>query len=337
MRKMPNAEQYSILISMFENMNEGIIVTDSEGNFIFVNNSAERIHNVKKENLLDQNVFQSQLQDSLSSMKNAIEQLKKSPKSTIRWMMMDSANKRFYENTYTSVIHDKNVIGVAVITRDITARKKIDLLKARSAKPQQDIVLDTQLKYKKLLLVSLETLLNQQEAKDNYSQGHSKRVADFALKMFEHKHGVTSEYFDIGTAARLHDIGKISIPNTIMGKPGKLSFEEYETVKQHCEFASDLIRPLDSNGSIASIVRYHHERYDGTGYPEGKKGKDIPLGSRIIAIADSYDAMRSERPFRKALSNEMCRSEIQNNAGKQFDPEWTQVFCDLLGTGTIDY
>lgn len=337
MRKMPNTDQYGILMSMFENMNEGIIVTDTEGNFIFMNNSAERIHNMKKENLLDKNVFQTPLQESISSMKNAIEQLKQSPKSTIRWMMMDSPNKRFYENTYSSVMNDNNVIGTAVITRDITARKRIDLLKARSTKPQQDIMLDTQLKYKKLLMISLETLINEQESKDKYMRGHSKRVAEISQKMFEHKYGIKSEYFDIGTAAKLHDIGKISIPSTIMGKPGKLSFEEYETIKQHSEFASDLIKPLDTTGSITSIVRYHHERYDGTGYPEGKKGENIPLGARIIAIADTYDAMRSERPFRKALAHDTCREEIQKNAGTQFDPEWAEIFGKLLGTGTIDF
>jgi PAS domain S-box-containing protein len=333
--KMPNTE-YSILMSMFEHMNEGIIVTDKDGNFIFMNNSAEKIHDIKKETLLNKNVYTNQFQESLSSIKNAIEQLKQSPRSVLRWMMMDSVNKRFYENTYSAIFDENNnVSGIAVITRDITARKRIDLLKARGAKPQRDIALDTQLKYKKLLLISLESLLNEQEAKDGFMKGHSKRVAEISQKMFEYKFGIKGEYFDIGTAARLHDIGKISIPNAIMDKPGKLSLEEYEAIKQHCEFASDLIKPLDATGTITSIIRYHHERYDGSGYPEGRKGEDIPLGSRIIAIADTYDAMRSDRPFRKALAQEFCTEEIKKNAGTQFDPEWADVFCTLRDKGSI--
>ena len=139
---------------------------------------------------------------------------------------------------------------------------------------------------------------------------------------------------DVQWAAKLHDIGKICIPDQIITKPGKLTIEEYEKVKQHSSIAADILRPLDPGGRIAPIVRYHHERFDGKGYPEGLKGGDIPTGARVIAIADAYDAMRSCRPYREAIPYAECIAEIRRNAGGQFDPDWVEACLELAETGS---
>jgi HD-GYP domain-containing protein (c-di-GMP phosphodiesterase class II) len=137
-------------------------------------------------------------------------------------------------------------------------------------------------------------------------------------------------------ACQLHDIGKVCIPDAIVQKAGKLTREEYEIIKQHSSIAGDIIRPLDPGGHIWPAIRHHHERYDGKGYPDGLSGTDIPDGARLITIADSYNAMRTCRPYRETMSFEQSLEEIRRNTGTQFDPGWVEVFLDLASTGSID-
>jgi HD-GYP domain-containing protein (c-di-GMP phosphodiesterase class II) len=131
-------------------------------------------------------------------------------------------------------------------------------------------------------------------------------------------------------ASKLHDIGKIGVHDYILMKPGKLTNEEWEEIKLHSLKGVKILQPLTFlNGSIDAI-RGHHERYDGKGYPDGKKGKDIPLEARIMTVADSFDAMTTERPYRKALSVEEAREEILRNKGTQFDPDVVDAFISYL-------
>ncbi|MCD6390160.1 MAG: HD domain-containing protein, partial [Desulfobulbaceae bacterium] len=131
----------------------------------------------------------------------------------------------------------------------------------------------------------------------------------------------------------LHDIGKIGIPDKILGKPGRLSAEEYAVIKKHPEQGAKILRPMESDRRIASIskiIKHHHERYDGNGYPDGLKGKEIPYLSRIIAVADSYDAMTSDRPYRKGMDIVTAKEEIRKNSGSQFDPILAEKFIDFI-------
>ena len=190
--------------------------------------------------------------------------------------------------------------------------------------------------YYSLMMTSMEMLSNLLEARDLYTNGHSKRVSAIARKVFEEKFGMNERSLDVQWAAKLHDIGKICIPDAIVQKPDKLTNEEYVTIRQHSALAADIIRPLDPGAKIWPIVRHHHERYDGKGYPDGKMGEDIPDGARVIAIADAYDAMRSCRSYRSAMTFEQATAEIRRNAGTQFDPAWVEVFLDLAHTGSIE-
>lgn len=252
-------------------------------------------------------------------------------------MVTDHANQKVYENTYTGIFNsDKELKGMAIITRDVTSARKEEEIKANSLRAQEIVLESLKVQYYDLLMSSMEMLSNLLEARDEYTNGHSKRVAAIASRLYEHQYGITDVYLDIQWAAKLHDIGKMCIPDRIINKPGKLTKEEFSSIQQHSNIAADIVKTVDPGKRVTPAIHHHHERFDGKGYPDGLAGTAIPLGSRIISIADSYDAMTSSRPYREALTFEESLIEIELNAGKQFDPEWVDVFLNLAVSGSID-
>ncbi len=162
------------------------------------------------------------------------------------------------------------------------------------------------------------------------TMAHSLRVRNLAEILCE-KIGIGSKEKEIiAKAANLHDIGKISIPDIIINKPSKLSEEEFTKIKEHPINGADLVSHLTYFENGEKYIRYHHERWDGRGYPEGLKGKDIPLGARIISIVDSFDAMISNRPYKKAKTIIEALEEIKKEGGRQFDPKIATVFVDMI-------
>jgi putative nucleotidyltransferase with HDIG domain len=180
-------------------------------------------------------------------------------------------------------------------------------------------------------LGALMSLAEALDAKDSYTNGHSKRVTEVAVTLCQEL-GLASEAIDkIRFAGLVHDIGKIGVPEEILLKPGKLTDEEFDRIKEHSAAGEKILKPIIRDQEILAIVRYHHERYSGGGYPDGKMKEDIPLGARIMAVADAYDAMTSSRPYREALSPEKARSQLMANRGSQFDPEIVDVFIKAEG------
>lgn len=158
------------------------------------------------------------------------------------------------------------------------------------------------------------------EARDIYTSHHSSRVAEMTETICEII-GLDEEEKEIyHIAAHLHDIGKIGIRDNVLLKEGKLNDEEWEVMKSHSEQGYNILMNAKAFEGVAEVVRSHHERYDGKGYPDGLKGADIPLGARIIAIADSIDAMISDRPYRKGMDAAVCREQIEKNIGIMYDP-----------------
>jgi HD-GYP domain-containing protein (c-di-GMP phosphodiesterase class II) len=168
------------------------------------------------------------------------------------------------------------------------------------------------------------------EARDPYTVGHSARVTQYAVAIAESMGMSSEEVEEIRLAGLLHDLGKIGVPDSILNKPGRLSDEEYTAIKMHPALSMRIIEPLPHLGNIIPIIYHHHERYDGHGYMDGKAGDKIPIGARIIAVADSYEAMTSDRPYRSALSREEAVAELRMNAGSQFDPDVVRHFLGLL-------
>ncbi len=183
---------------------------------------------------------------------------------------------------------------------------------------------------------SIKTFINFIEAKDPNTKGHSERVATIS-RMVADKMGYSPlECNRIYYIALMHDCGKISVPVTILQKPGKLTDEEYEVIKQHTTYGDKMLRDFSSLEGINLGALYHHERYDGKGYPVGLAGEDIPPIARIIGVADAFDAMNSNRCYRSRLSRETILHELVENAGKQFDPQVVECVLELIEDGKIE-
>ena len=202
-------------------------------------------------------------------------------------------------------------------------------------------------KVRQSFLNSITSLVYALEAKDQYTHGHSQRVTKIAVAIAK-KLNIPKDVIEkIELAGLLHDVGKIGVSETILNKPGKLTSEEFEIVKSHCEIGERILTPIVEDKEILEMVRHHHERYDGTGYPDGLSGRQITQGASImavaevydaiaspgamyLAVADAYDAMTSDRPYRPAMTPEAACAELEKGKGKQFDPVIVDTFLKLL-------
>ncbi len=183
-----------------------------------------------------------------------------------------------------------------------------------------------------LFLSTVKSLASAIDAKDEYTRHHSTRVTDFTLKIAAKMGFSEKELGELELAAVLHDVGKIGVPESILNKPGKLTDQEFKIVMEHPVRGEAILSPVIELKEIGRIVRAHHERYDGRGYPDKLKGREIPLGARIMSIADTYDSITSERPYRKAASHRYAVKEIISCSGTQFDPEVVENFLEIAGT-----
>jgi putative nucleotidyltransferase with HDIG domain len=185
------------------------------------------------------------------------------------------------------------------------------------------------------LFATLNALVRAVEARDEYTKMHSQRVAEVSVMLGEEL-GCSREELDIlNFAGKLHDIGKIGIRDIILLKEGKLTDEEFEIIKTHPEIGAKIVSTLGLWEKETEVIRHHHEKYNGKGYPDGLKGDDIPFLARIMSVADAYDAMASDRAYRKRLDVEKIKSIISNESGEQFDPEVVKAFFIILEKGRI--
>ena len=205
---------------------------------------------------------------------------------------------------------------------------------------QNDLKEEVRKKTKELMITNnrLQSLSDQTifalagaiDAKHSYTNGHSRRVARYAREIARRMGKTQTEQKEIYSVALLHDVGKIAIPDGIIDKPAKLTDEEYEIIKSHTTKGYEILKTISVMPILYYGARWHHERYDGTGYPDGKKGGEIPEIARIICVADCYDAMSSDRSYRKALPQNFVREEIENGLGTQFDPEIGRIMLEMI-------
>ncbi|MDO4515431.1 MAG: response regulator, partial [Lachnospiraceae bacterium] len=223
----------------------------------------------------------------------------------------------------------------------LRVRHTIDLLRLQRdlesevKKKTQEVVLQNE-KMEKISRQIVTALTGAIDAKDTYTNGHSVRVAEYATKIAR-RAGFSSEIQnDIYVMGLLHDVGKIGVPDAIINKPASLTDEEYAQIKNHPVMGARILKNITEFPKLITGARWHHERYDGKGYPDGISGEDIPTEARIIAIADAYDAMSSRRSYRDVLPQEKIRFEIEKGKGTQFDPVFADIMLGMIAEDT-DY
>lgn len=187
----------------------------------------------------------------------------------------------------------------------------------------------------KMVRQTMQLIINMIENKDTSTKGHSIRVAEYSKLMAEQMGMSEDECMDIYYIGLMHDCGKVNIPDSILKNPGKLSNDEYQIMKKHTVYGGDILKDFSSIQDIDIGAKYHHERYDGMGYPVGLQGEEIPMIARIIGVADSFDAMNSERCYRDRLPESVILKELTENKSKQFDPTVVDCLLDLIKQGKI--
>jgi putative two-component system response regulator len=187
---------------------------------------------------------------------------------------------------------------------------------------------------RKVFLGAIEALAFALEAKDQYTAGHSRRVTEIAVAIGREMELSDECVEDLRWGGLLHDVGKITIDQIIQNKPGELTPDEYEHIMTHASVGAGIVKPV-VNDKVVEMIEHHHDRYDGSGMHQVISGKQIPLGARILAVADSFDAMTSDRPYREAMSVNEALEEIKRCTGSQFDPEVAAAFLKIPVTGIV--
>ncbi len=185
-------------------------------------------------------------------------------------------------------------------------------------------------KLERLSIQLVQTLVGTIDAKDKYTNGHSVRVAEYAKEILKRNGGSERDNREIYYMGLLHDIGKIGISDEIINKTGKLTDNEYNEIKRHPSIGYEILKNISEIPEIAVGAKWHHERYDGKGYPDGLRGEEIPNVARIIGVADAYDAMTSNRSYRRALPQEIVKQEFIKGIGTQFDPVYAKIMISIM-------
>jgi putative nucleotidyltransferase with HDIG domain len=216
------------------------------------------------------------------------------------------------------------------LNEEVKRQTKVAVEQSRIATEQSRIATERANQLELISEEMVETLARTIDAKDRYTNGHSFRVAEYAVALARKLGWSEAEIRELEREGLLHDIGKIGVPDAVLNKPGRLTEEEFDVIKSHTTVGKTILEGLDGMKAAAEVAAYHHERYDGKGYPEGLKGKAIPEHARLISIADAYDAMHSDRIYRKALPDDVILEEMKRGSGQQFDPDYLPVFLEML-------
>lgn len=230
------------------------------------------------------------------------------------------------QGAYDYITKPFNLDEVFISVGRALEKRKLELENKDYRHHLEDKVAEQAVRIRASFLSAITALAYALEAKDEYTRGHSQRVADIAVAIAKEMRLPQGIIDKIKLAGLVHDIGKIGVRESILNKPGSLTDGEFQDIQKHPEVGEHILSPLAGNEEILRLVRGHHERYDGSGYPDRLKDYQIPLGARILAISDAYEAMTSERPYRKAMNNEVACAEIERGRGTQFDPEVGNAF-----------
>ncbi len=247
---------------------------------------------------------------------------------------VQTAIKCLRNGAYNYITKPFEVTTLAFSIKEALEKRRLTLENKEYQRNLEGRLLQQTEHLRQIYLDTVKTIANCLEAKDVYTRGHSKRVTDYALQLAKTTSQSPEFMYQIQLSGLLHDIGKIGISEAILNKSGELTQEEYDQIKLHPNISIHILKPIIHDGEIIDNIQYHHERLDGLGYPNGRKGDAIPLGARILSVADAFDAMTSDRAYRKAMSMEKAISELESNAGTQFDADLIPSFIYILNSVT---
>lgn len=306
----------------------GYILFDNKLNYLGCNKTAETIFPEITECYVDLPVT------NIPALEKIIKKISDTDKENIITFKTD--NKHFECHVSRMHHNEKNLGYIIEFVEDTEKWKNIKILSNHNSaleekvKEQTDELRAKEETIEELFIQTVTALSEAVDAKDRYTSGHSKRVAEYSRMIAERMGKTEAEQEEIYRAGLLHDVGKIRIPVDIINKAGKLTDEEYNIIKIHPVTGYHILRGISGSSLIAISAKYHHERYDGKGYPNGLVGENIPEYARILGVADSYDAMTSNRSYRKALPQNIVREEIEKGKGTQFDPVIADIMLEMI-------
>lgn len=328
---IPDLDKFTQQI--MESSDDLITVVDRQGAIIVMNPAVGKLFGINPEEVIGTSLVQTiyggrkfdYQGNYLSPLIETLETGKemKNKETTVKSPLLNSL---CFCKTTTGVLRDQSgrLAGAYSYTKDLTQSRNLE----RTNENLKDMINAQQ----------LQTILAFSEAigaRDDYTRGHSERVAEYA-QMIAAAMGLGDLNQLVYVAALVHDVGKIGIPEAILNKPAKLTDAEFQRIQEHTVTGANILKRIYTFSNLVSIVRAHHERYDGKGYPDGLAGEEIPLISRIIAVADSFEAMTSDRSYRKRFSIEYALEELKRCAGSQFDPVVVEHFVEMVSSTDLD-
>jgi len=311
--KLKEREQW--LSTILKSIGDGVIATTQEGMITFMNPMAETLTGWKQDKALNKplsNVFKVMNEKSKKKQNIDIKKILRGERPELsngRILVAKNGKKTPIESTMESIKDNGgNLSGVVLVFTDITLRRKAEE-ELKKSWEQQKIAMEG----------TVRSIAFTIEKRDPYTAGHQRRVTKLACLIGEEM-GLSKDRIEgLRMAGELHDIGKIYVPAEILSKPGKISDVEYAIIKTHSQVGHDILNTIDFSWPVAKIVLQHHERIDGSGYPQGLKGDKILLEAKILAVADVIEAMATHRPYRPALSIEVALKEVSENKGVLYD------------------
>lgn len=313
----PSAEWFGALV---QHSSDLIAVVDEDGTVVYANPVTEVAFGVAVEDAIGTSAFAYVHPGDVDRLAERLAGLLRTPGSshteTLRFVSA-SGETRVLETVSTNCLHVPTVAGIVINGRDVTERNS----------------------YMARLEASLDAVVvsvaNAVELRDPYTAGHLRQVADVAVAIAKELSLTAEEIKGIGVAGTLHDIGKIAIPAEILTRPGHLTDPEYEIVKTHSLAGAHIVANVPFPWPIATMILQHHERLDGSGYPDGLQAQDILLGSRIVAVADVVSAMSAHRPYRPALGHDAALDELDTNAGRLYDTDVVRAYQNICRDRSI--
>jgi len=298
--------------TILENIEDGYFEVDIAGNFTFFNDSLCRIIGYPRDEMMGMNNRDYMDKENAKKVFQAFNRVYTTGKPTkgFGWEIIRKDGTRRFVEASASLIRDPEgePIGFRGIVRDITERKRAEEALRNAA------------------LETLEALSQLVEAKDPYTAGHSAGATELAIKIAKEMGLADGEIDTLRIAGPIHDVGKVGIAGSVLNKPARLTQAEWVMIQAHPVVSAQTAERVAAFKDAVPVIRHHHERWDGTGYPDGLEGEDIPLLARILAVADGFEAMTSERPYRRARTEEEALAELEKGAGTQWDPEVVKVF-----------